>query len=171
MANIKYEEWKNKKTEEFDTDDMWWIKKDSNVQETGSWPNVDDYLKSEEKISEASDYDDDRWTVPARSNRLEKKKEEREKKPKEKPPRKVFNVGDIIILIKKEQKKLPNDAYEFLLTYSKFEVKAVNENGNLYLGFDRNGEEFWFAPNRFELKPLDKPKPIEKDPFDFEDED
>lgn len=167
--------------------DEWWIKKESHIadeQSTDSNASLVNKLEYEipsNKINEdVWDYDspmtNDEWEKSSSfADYIDKKKrtpkEKKEKPIKEKPPKKVFKVGDIVILVKKEQKKLPDDAYEFLLTYSKFEVKEVNENGNLYLGFDRNGEHFMFAPNRFELKPLDKSKPIEKDPFDFEDED
>lgn len=89
--------------------------------------------------------------------------EESIKRKKEKSSKKDFKIGDTIICIMKEQKKLPDDAYKFLLTYNKFTVKDVNENKNIYLGFDRNGEHFMFSPNRFELyKPEPIPAPGEK---------
>jgi len=89
----------------------------------------------------------------------------KEQPKKEKKPKKIFNVGDVLTLKKTKQGKLPDEAYDFLMTYGRFDVIEVNENGNLYLGFDRNGEKFFFNSNRFELRAPNK----EEDNF-FEDE-
>ena len=116
------------------------------------------------KIFSKSIDDEGRLRI-ALTNKGENVGDKKEKKKKEK---KIFNVGDIITIIERKQGKLPQDAYEFLLTYNKFTVKEINDHNNLYLGFDRIGddsekmEKYFFNSNRFELK-----KDIKNDEDDF----
>lgn len=66
--------------------------------------------------------------------------------------RKIFKPGDIVILSNKNKGKLPDEAFDFLLTYKKFKVTEVNDNYNIHVGyFLENGNIYYFSPNRFEL--------------------
>jgi len=88
----------------------------------------------------------------------------KKKKPKEK---KVFKIGDVVVCIDTKQGKLPQDCYEFLLTYKKFRVIDINDKLNIDLGhrLAENGNPFFFAPNRFDLLEGKAPvKVIEPEP-------
>jgi hypothetical protein len=97
-----------------------------------------------------------------------KKKGEEEEK-----PLKTFNVGDVITLSdNKKSSKIPEDAWDFLITFKTFTVKKVNDKGRIDLGcnISKNTPEggvektFMFNPNRFELKtpaPVSEIKPEE----------
>jgi len=146
--------------------------------------NIRPQVKSVSEQNWGGDYGDDDYTPPTRTDyglgypdtptpKLVKKGEKKKKaegedgEPKEPKPRKVFKVGDVLVMTNVKQKKLPNDAYEFLTTYGKFTVKEVNENGSLYLGYDRISDEthvmekYWFSPNRFDLKTDKEPEEAE----------
>lgn len=83
---------------------------------------------------------------------------------KQKKEKKLFNVGDIVICVNPKSAKLNQDAIEFLLTYKYFKILDVNENKNIDIGYINNeGKNFYFSPNRFELR--DKPK-VEKEPVE-----
>jgi hypothetical protein len=79
------------------------------------------------------------------------KKANKKSKPKEK---KVFKVGDTIICVESEKGKLPQDAYDYILTYKYFVVKDVNDKLNIDIGHITadTHNPFYFGPNRFELK-------------------
>jgi len=110
-------------------------------------------------------------------------------KGKEEKSQKVFNVGDVLVLVdNKKSSKLPIDAYDFLMTYKTFTVKKVNEKGKIDLGcrISKNTPEggvekiYMFSTNRFELasgekaqtaadvpptiEPLGETPPVEESP-------
>lgn len=86
--------------------------------------------------------------------------ENKEKKDKKKADKKVFSNGDIIICIEPKSKKLTQDAMDFLSTYKYFKIIDVNENFNIDISyFTQDGKQFYFNPNRFELR--DKTKSID----------
>lgn len=79
-------------------------------------------------------------------------------------PKKQFKVGDVIQIKDTEQSrkqgKLPDHAYEFLKSATKFEVLKTNDKGKMDLGCynhitTEDGKKkkmvFAFSPNRFEL--------------------
>lgn len=82
------------------------------------------------------------------------------KKPKEK---KIFKEGDIVVRIASpDSSKLTPDCQEFLKTYKFFKIIHVNENHNIDIGYvTPDGKQFYFSPNKFELrdKPKETPKP------------
>lgn len=118
-----------------------------------------DFLKNKniKKIFEAYDNDDyanDEWVQPS-PKKIKKEKEKPEKEIKK------FNVGDELVLVdNKKSNKLPEDAYDFLITFKTFKVLKVSETGKLDLGchISKNTPEggvekiYMFSPNRFELK-------------------
>lgn len=110
--------------------------------------NYENDTESTRHSERETDFDDvEYYESPAETN-----DDKTEREVKEKKPRKSFKVGDVLMLVDDKQKKLPQEAYDFLMTYGRFDVLEVNEKGNLYLGFDRNGEKFYFSPNRFDLR-------------------
>jgi len=76
--------------------------------------------------------------------------------------KKVFKVGDEIKCINnKQSKSLPQDAYEYILTFKKFTVIEVNDHLNIDIGHKlANGNVYYFSPNRFEL--IDGTAPTKK---------
>lgn len=90
-----------------------------------------------------------------------KKKKKGAKEGEEEKPLKTFNVGDVIVLVdNKKSTKIPEDAWDFLMTFKTFTVRKINEKGKIDLGcnISKNTPEggvektFMFNPNRFELK-------------------
>jgi hypothetical protein len=81
---------------------------------------------------------------------LEIHNSEKKKKKKEK---KQFKVGDVIKCVDTKKGKLPEECYEFLLTYKKFKVLDVNDKLNIDLGnrLEDTGNPYYYNPNRFEL--------------------
>jgi len=69
-----------------------------------------------------------------------------------------FKIGDVVVAKIIDDKKLPNEAVEFLKTYKEYVVYEVKENGKLNLGCkichneDGKEKDFLFSPKRFELK-------------------
>lgn len=74
-------------------------------------------------------------------------------KKKKKKEKKQFKVGDIVKCVDNKQGKLPEECYEFLLTYKKFKVLDVNDKLNIDLGnrIQETGNPYYYNPNRFEL--------------------
>lgn len=74
------------------------------------------------------------------------------------PEKNVFKVGDKVICIddKKERggKVMEDDCVEFLKTFSYFTVREVTPKLNIDIGhrLAKNGNVFYFSPNRFKLK-------------------
>lgn len=82
----------------------------------------------------------------------------KDKKPKEE---KKFNAGDDLILVNdKQSSKMPQDAYDFLMTFKTFTVLSINDKGKINLGCriskNENGvgveKIYMFSTDRFELK-------------------
>jgi hypothetical protein len=80
---------------------------------------------------------------------------------KEEKSHKEFYPGDILVLVdNKPSRKVPQDAWDFLMTYKEFKVRKINDKGQLDLGclISKNTPEggvekrYMFSPNRFELK-------------------
>lgn len=72
-----------------------------------------------------------------------------------------FEVGDVLVMTDtKQSKKIPEDAWEYLLTYKTYTVLKVSETGKLDLGchISRNTPEggvekiYMYSPKRFSLK-------------------
>lgn len=89
-----------------------------------------------------------------------------------------FSVGDVLILSNtKKSSKIPDDAWDFLMTFKTFTVVNVKENGKLDLGciVSKNAPEggkevtFLFSPSRFSLKEPSKENKL-LTPFDFDDD-
>lgn len=85
------------------------------------------------------------------------------KKPgeKEEPPHKEFFTGDVLVLVDdKPSRKVPQDAWDFLMTFKEYTVRKVNEKGKIDIGcrISKNTPEggvekiYMFSPNRFDLK-------------------
>lgn len=76
---------------------------------------------------------------------------------KSEEPIRIFSVGDILVANNKDG-KIPEEALDFLNTYSEYEVLEVKENGKLNLGCrvchneDGKEKDFLFSPKRFRLK-------------------
>jgi len=95
-------------------------------------------------------------------NWYEDQPKRREKKgKKDEKEVKKFEVGDVLVITdKKKSSKMPEDAYDFLMTYKTFTVNDVSDSGKLNLGCriskNENGKGvekiYLFSPNRFELK-------------------
>ncbi len=77
------------------------------------------------------------------------------------PVKTSFKEGDTLILIdNKKSSKIPNDAWDFLMTYKLFKVERVSDSGKLDLGchISKNTPEggvekiYMFSPKRFALK-------------------
>jgi len=102
--------------------------------------------------------DDGDWSGSGGAKKKSSKSKEDEKK---------FEVGDELVLIDdKKSTKMPDDAYEFLLAYKTFTVRAINDKGKINLGCriskNENGKGvekiYMFSTSRFELKDKDKKK-------------
>jgi len=81
---------------------------------------------------------------------------------KEKKPKvgKNFKVGDVLVLTDdKKSSKMPQDAYDFLMTYKTFTVKSINDKGKINIGCriskNENGigveKIYMFSTDRFDL--------------------
>jgi hypothetical protein len=83
----------------------------------------------------------------------------KDRKGKEEKPQKIFKPGDVLVLVDSKKSSIPQDAYDFLMTYKTFTVKKVNDKGKIDLGcrISKNTPEggvekiYMFGTNRFEL--------------------
>lgn len=80
----------------------------------------------------------------------------RSKKKKEPKIIKIFKVGDWVKCINpKPTKKMTEnpDCIEYLTVYKKFKVLEVTEKHNIDIGhrLEKNGNPYYYSPNRFEL--------------------
>lgn len=82
------------------------------------------------------------------------------REPRKEKVQKVFKAGDVIKLVdKKRSTKLPQDAYDFLMTYDTFTVKSVNDKGKIDIGCIISKNEggkgvekrYRFSTDRFDL--------------------
>jgi len=120
------------------------------------------YIKfiKEKMIKESPDWDDiERENHPKRKKNdpvVEPAKPELAEKPVC-----PFKVGDTLVLAdNKKSSKIPEDAWDFLMTYKEYDVLRVNDNGKLDLGchISKNTPEggveklYLFSPKRFALK-------------------
>lgn len=72
-----------------------------------------------------------------------------------------FKVGDVLVLVdNKRSSKIPEDAWDFLMTFKEFKVEKVSDSGKVDLGchISKNTPEggvekiYLFSPKRFALK-------------------
>lgn len=142
---MKFKDWFNRNSE-----DEVPAKKYGTLKEGGTWFDGPD------------DGDDD-----AEERRIEEERKKREKeklrlqkeKSSGKKQEKVFQVGDVLVLINnKPSSKMPADAWDFLNTYKTFTVQSVTDHGKINLGCriskneDGKGVEkiFNFGTDRFD---------------------
>lgn len=125
------------------------------------------YDKKDDAIFENKWGPDDDDPEPDPEEILKKKKPEKEKEIKR------FNVGDVLELADdKKPKKIPEDAWDFLMTFKTFTVLQVKENGKIDVGCkisknepDRGVEkDFFFNPNRFKLLKAAEVEPSKAEP-------
>lgn len=124
--------------------------------------DIDDFMKFQKEVggTKLSYEDYKKWQKsPSKSDFDALIKRSKKEKPREK---KIFNIGDTIVCIETKQGKLPQDAYEYLLTYKYFTVLDVNDKLNIDIGHITvdTHNPFFFGPNRFELKEGTAPKKI-----------
>jgi len=94
-----------------------------------------------------------------------------------KPSVPTFKSGDILVLSDtKKSNKIPDDAWDFLMTFKEYKVIKVSDTGKLDLGchISKNTPEggvekiYLFSPKRFSLKNASD-SPIKSDDIDLTD--
>jgi hypothetical protein len=161
---MKFKDWFNRNSDD-DTPVKKYGIKDRYIRE-GSTDWFDDDEEEERKQQEEED----------RKMRLEQQKR---KASEGKKQEKIFQVGDVLVLINnKPSSKMPADAWDFLNTYKTFTVQSVNDHGKINLGCriskneDGKGVEkiFNFGTDRFDYADPSKRvapgiKPMDEDDF------
>ncbi len=138
----------------------------------GVFDKNDDYSDDDEESRKKESFEEYKKRINLeRPLKFGGKEKEREKK--------VFQVGDVVRCLDPKGKKLPETCVEFLMTFTKFKVTAVNDNLNIDIGAIKEGEPYFFSPNRFELLNGTAPtrkiggkegsEEVEKEPLESED--
>jgi alanyl-tRNA synthetase len=130
-------------------------------------------IKKQEQLKRRRELEEEKKRKEEEQRR--KQEEERLRKiEEEKKKRKTFQEGDVVVVVKPGQGKLPLEAWEFLRTYKRFKVLSLNENGKINLGchVTRDGVSklYFFSTKRFELESVVKSGGYKPPSDDGEDE-